>query len=576
MCKWKSVLLFTFSLLPPFAIFFFIISYSINIPYMDQWTGSLELISNMKSGLLKFHYFWSQHNEHRLFFPKIIMLFLSSISHWNVIWEQLFSLFIQILTLLLIFSLAKETIPTDRNRSHVFFKIFSSILLFSMVQQENWSWGWQLQIFLNILAVIFTIWSITKWPDNWMGLLLGALGATVATYSFANGILIWIVFLFLLPFRMSKWRTPFILLWIIIASGIFFSYIYHYKKPAYHPSLLSLFENPLNFLAFFFSYLGSPFGISYGLSGSVLFGILGIGILFFLLYKICIHGSADLLKKSHPWIGLVLYILLSAILTGIGRSGFSAYQALSSRYTSFSIIFWVAISALAIAYNRTSHHSLVSSSKSFLSIIIIVFSFLIFSHSLSYAKGLIEFKNHFARLSRIHLLLKYKRIYGAGNNFAVLFPSMTKLFKNIETLRELKLGPFYKEITEHKGIYLQGSYIAKVGIPPNISRAKYDMLELDKNSRLSLPIEIPDSGQYELWIEPGFAKYYGFISVIVDNKLVGETDCNVHMNMSSRSEFFKRLRLGVIFLSKGLHTLTLTNKKGPNLINSVSFDYSSE
>src|SRR4030042_75966 len=224
--KWLVFLLICF---PPALILFFIKNYSVNIPYMDQWDGFLNILVAFKEDSLDFSYLWAQHNEHRPLFPKIIMLLLASASHWNAIWEQYISFFIQIGTLLLIFDISRRSLPIQ-NRA--IFKIITSILLFSMVQYENWSWGWQIQIFLNIFAVTFSVWALSRWPDNWFALILAILGAIIATYSFANGMLIWVILFFWILLANTPKKLLFVLIWLFTALGIFLSYIYQYEKPS--------------------------------------------------------------------------------------------------------------------------------------------------------------------------------------------------------------------------------------------------------------------------------------------------------------------------------------------------------
>ena len=200
----NTMLTFLIICFPPLIVLFFIGNYAVNIPYMDHWDGFLNILNAIEKGSLDFSHLWGQHNEHRLIIPKIIMLLLASVSRWNVIWEQYCNLLIHAFTLFLIFNIWKKTLQPERDSLTLLFRAFTSILLFSMVQYENWAWGWQIQIFLNVSAVCFTMWAMIKWPNNWFGLLLALVGATVATYSFANGMLIWVVVL--LWFIVSKFK----------------------------------------------------------------------------------------------------------------------------------------------------------------------------------------------------------------------------------------------------------------------------------------------------------------------------------------------------------------------------------
>ena len=562
--KWLVFLLVCF---PPALILYFIKYYSINIPYMDQWNGFLNILVAFKEGSLDFSHLWAQHNEHRPLFPKIIMLLLASASHWNVIWEQYISFFIQIGTLLLIFDISRSSLPIQ-NRA--IFKIITSILLFSMVQYENWSWGWQIQIFLNIFTVTFTVWIITKYPESWTGFFLATLAAIIATYSFANGMLIWIIIFFLILLANTPKKIPFVLIWLFTASVIILSYVYQYEKPEYHPGLLDFLKNPFEFLAFFLTYIGSPFGRFFYLKGSVVFGILGICIfLYFIIYAF-VYRKNDLLNKYLPWFAIILYVILSAIITGIGRSGFSATQALYSRYTSFSILLWISLLGIVFIYVESlSRHEIILPRRVIYFFVVILFSFFIFCHSLSYAQGVTSFKKHFIRLSNIHYLLKYERRYGTERYFAMIYPSVPELFEAIKALRQLKMGIFYKEIRNPSGIYIQGSYFNIAGTEQTHLSSKDDTLILNKDANVSLKIDIAESTDYVISSELGFSSYNGLISIMIDGSEIGKTDCRI-VNAKKSYYILKWVNYNNIFLSKGVHIITIKSINAPNILNAIT------
>jgi len=63
-------------LLPPVLTFCFIYNYGITIPYWDQWEF-VPLLEKLHNHTLTLNDLWSQHNEHRILFPKILMLLLA-------------------------------------------------------------------------------------------------------------------------------------------------------------------------------------------------------------------------------------------------------------------------------------------------------------------------------------------------------------------------------------------------------------------------------------------------------------------------------------------------------------------
>ncbi len=63
-----------------------IFKYAVAVPYWDQWE-LVPLLEKMDAGGLTFHDLWAQHNEHRILFPKIIMLALARLTGWNTYYE---------------------------------------------------------------------------------------------------------------------------------------------------------------------------------------------------------------------------------------------------------------------------------------------------------------------------------------------------------------------------------------------------------------------------------------------------------------------------------------------------------
>ena len=58
----------------------------IDFPYMDQWEV-VSLMEKLFTHTLNFQDFTAQHNEHRILFPKLIMVLGASLTHWNITLE---------------------------------------------------------------------------------------------------------------------------------------------------------------------------------------------------------------------------------------------------------------------------------------------------------------------------------------------------------------------------------------------------------------------------------------------------------------------------------------------------------
>ena len=210
-------------LIAPVSIAYLIHHNGVTVPFMDQW-DLVPLLEKAHAGELGLSDIWTQHNEHRIFFPRLLMLALASLTHWNIMYELYTNMILAGLILLFLYSLLNKTYG---NYTPSWLIVVLSFLVFSPAQWENWSWGWQIQIFLSVLGTVAAVWSVSSWPSQLKGVIIGIVAAVIASYSFNNGLLTWIVVgMILLVKRERKWKD--ISLWI--AAFIVTTVLYYYPR----------------------------------------------------------------------------------------------------------------------------------------------------------------------------------------------------------------------------------------------------------------------------------------------------------------------------------------------------------
>jgi hypothetical protein len=340
------------ALLPPIFLIGLVVRYAVQVPFLDQWE-LVPLLDRSFSGDLTIHDLWAQHNEHRIFFPRLIMLGLARLTGWNIGYE----LAVNIVLAAAIFAVltvqirrtARELALPELHRAIP----ACSLVVFSISQFQNWLWGWQLQMLLNLLASVAGLLLLAARPFNWLKFAGSATLGIVATYSFANGLLFWPIGLLVLLAVTSgrKERSRTVALWIVTSVLAAWFYFRHYEKPAAHPSLLSIFQDPLEYANYVFDYLGATCA-EYRIGQHT--GIVGLAL-------ICGYGGAAAFVWAGwrarriglvngyellPYLGLSLYSVGGALMTGIGRVGFGRDQALSSRYCTMTVPFWVSLIVL--------------------------------------------------------------------------------------------------------------------------------------------------------------------------------------------------------------------------------------
>jgi len=332
--------------------------YAVDVPFWDEWHLVI-LLRWMKEGTLGFRGLWWQHNEHRILFPRIIMLTLARVTDWDIRYECAANVVLAALTFLVLLVLVSRTRRSLGLTGPNWLLPVLSAMVFSLSQWESWLWGWQIAVFLNVLAVAGGVTLLSSPALSWRRLLSAIALGVVATYSFACGLLYWWAVLPLLLARPGEGRGRVWLRiggWCAVAAAVYTNYFQLYIRSDQQPSLMAAVHAPLAFLRYTLNYLGHP--VSEAHAGYV--GAAGVAMLMLLsvaLLRLRIMTWLALL----PYLCLSLYAGLSAAMTGVGRLGFGASQSLSSRYITFANLLWipllVLLSLTAARCRRALSHS---------------------------------------------------------------------------------------------------------------------------------------------------------------------------------------------------------------------------
>ena len=322
--------------------------FHLEVPFNDQWE-LIPLLEKAEAGTLSPVDFWALHNEHRLVFPRLLMLGLARISRWDIRWEIATNAALGIGIFLVAIAMIRSTAHRLRMPGVIWTVPFVALTVFSLSQWQNWFLGWQLQVFMNVLAAVAGFAILGKPALRWWHVLAAMAFGIVATYSFANGMAFWPTgFLVLIVAgRKSLPRlrlSLFAAAWIVVTVLVAWSYLYGYERPEYHPALSEMFRHPLTYAAYVFKYLGGPI-VGYSGIGAALAGLTGLTALCACSARLMRRGEVSA-KDLAPYWAMALYAIASALVTGLGRLGFGSEQALSSRYVTLAQLLWVADIAL--------------------------------------------------------------------------------------------------------------------------------------------------------------------------------------------------------------------------------------
>ncbi len=331
---------FLAAVVPVVVTVFTAFHFCLEIPRSDEWS-ELPLIAKAHAGTAGLSDFWAQHNEHRIFFPRLVLVPMALLSRWDLRFEVAVNLLLALGSFGILLSLVRREKQFLGERNLIWLPAALSILVFSLRQGENWIWGIEMVIFMAVFAVLAGLYQLSSPVLNGRGLAAAVLFGTAASTSFGAGLLIWPAGLFVLSLRETERREKIrsVLTWLFAGAAVTGIYFYGYVKPPLHPSLSYGFQHPGVFFSYVFKYLGSLISahpsraFAAGASGTFAF----VTVFLFLFFR----GLPKRVLAAAAAPGI--FVLLTAVLTALSRSGFSDRQAMAERYVTISCFFWVSL-----------------------------------------------------------------------------------------------------------------------------------------------------------------------------------------------------------------------------------------
>jgi hypothetical protein len=162
------------------------------VPYMDQWWFIHRL--HEYGSHFPLGYLWEQHNEHRIVVPRLFYLtdlYLFSGNNRFLLAAVYLIQAAQLLLLCWIFG-ALGTLTGKFWRTAVGIAAFC---LFLPTQRETFTWGWQIAFVLPFFCATAGVSAVARdslgFASRWSWVALSALFALIASFSLANGFLLW-------------------------------------------------------------------------------------------------------------------------------------------------------------------------------------------------------------------------------------------------------------------------------------------------------------------------------------------------------------------------------------------------
>ncbi|MBM4254768.1 MAG: hypothetical protein FJ147_02595 [Deltaproteobacteria bacterium] len=336
--------------LPPAALIAHLLcTYAVNVPYMDQW-GVADVIAKAFDGTLSLSDLTFHQNETRLVFPRIFFIVLAYLTNYDARYEMWASFALACLTTYNVYRLGRHTLHGSPS-AEIILLFLASVTIFSIAQEENWLWGVQLIVFVPA-ACLSSICTLAYSSCSVMAKFIGGiLLAIVSTFSYANGMLCWLVALPVLLVQTEadrQNRKCGVLLWLISGFVSIGLYFYNYHKPSHHPSFTAALADPLSAILYILAFLGAPV-ITNNLDRQSFYLAVALGTCLTALFVVACsvawryRDDPQVRYQTVGWLALGSYALGSDAISMLGRLGFGVGMALSYRYSTFSLPFIVAL-----------------------------------------------------------------------------------------------------------------------------------------------------------------------------------------------------------------------------------------
>lgn len=344
--------LFLLACAPAGLMVHFLTSNWVSVPLWDEWHTPANQLMAWCQGKLTFADLFAQHNESRKIFPSLVYLALAKVHGWDVRDAMIVFLLGMGTVAVLLLRLLRRT-PGATTISSLAVWVMMIFLCCSPVQFDNYLWGLQFEPLFPALAVLAAAAVSLSRLSFGCKTIANALLALIATYTFANGMLLWVLALPLPSASETiarRRRMCWYAAYLTCAAATIGSYFINYSRPSNHPALLTGTQKVVDLAHYLVLWVGAYFQSSH--LSALVPGVIALVIFAATMASMVMLIAQDRNWRAYyPWLLLAAYACISAAVTAAGRLGFGVKQALESRYTIFSLFFYLAtIGALYALY----------------------------------------------------------------------------------------------------------------------------------------------------------------------------------------------------------------------------------
>jgi hypothetical protein len=308
-----------------------VVAFVVDVPLYDEWLW-VPIVAHAAHGTLAVGEMWAAQNVHRSFVPTLLAVELARAFGWHERVQAIAS----VVFALVAYAIAAAHLVRTR-RASVLAAVACAVLVFSLAQIENWLWGFQVAWFLANACAFGAFAFLAR--RGRMALAGALVLAVCATYTLVFGVLIWPIGAALL---LARRRVRALAAWLVVAAvaGALFLVDYH---PPTGQIAAAHFVPDVNFAGFLFAYLGAPAALGLPLVAAVAVGALALAA--FAAFAVRTTREPPDARASF-FLAVGGFAIASALIEAVGRAGYGADAALTSRYTTLAIDLWIALVGL--------------------------------------------------------------------------------------------------------------------------------------------------------------------------------------------------------------------------------------
>lgn len=308
-------------------------------PFQDQWATVGEYRRVLDDGL-SLPFLFSQHNEHRLIFPRLVLL---ADLHFFA-GSNAFSRAVTLAGLLAGAGLLGLVAwRGGRGATTALAAGLAGALMLSTLHWQNIVWAFQVQFVWVFVAGAWAAYLFFRAVDDPARTRWGLVGAAlsflvVATFCMANGLVAGWSMLGVAVVTRRPLKPVLVLAAACLALTLL--YFHGYQSVGGHSDPTLVLQKPKEFVYYVAMYLGS-LGGEWSPRRAFLFGLVGLAASA--AAALWVLAGRERRPEGLALVAILGFVVATALVTGVGRLSFGIYQALSPRYFTPSCLFWASL-----------------------------------------------------------------------------------------------------------------------------------------------------------------------------------------------------------------------------------------